>query len=333
MTNILVTGGAGYIGSHTCKALARAGYTPITYDNLSSGNRWAVQWGPLEEGDLLDEARLAAVFARHAPVAVMHFAARSLVGESMRNPALYYSANVHGGLNLLNACRAAGCGHLIMASSCAVYGTPPRMPIVETTPPAPINPYGASKLMLERMLADFDAAHGQTFVALRFFNAAGADEDGEIGERRPQETHLIPLVLDAVTGRRPPLTVLGEDYPTPDGTAVRDYLHVGDMAGLHLRALDRLLSGGESAVLNIGTGHGASVRQVIEMAEEVTGRPVPHVRGPRRPGDPPTLVADATAAERLLGRNLLPRSTLRTILQTAWNWHSSPAYADTWAHG
>lgn len=327
MANIVVTGGAGYIGSHACKALAAAGHTPITYDNLSSGNRWAVRWGPLEEGDLLDSVRLAAVFERYAPRAVIHFAALSLVGQSVEVPELYYDVNVRGGLNLLEACRTAGCRHLVMASSCAVYGMPPRMPITEAMPLAPINPYGASKQMLERILADYEAAHGLTFVALRFFNASGADPDGEIGEQRPHETHLIPLVLDAVAGRRPPLTVMGDDYDTPDGTAVRDYVHVADMADIHVRALDRLLAGGPSAVLNIGSGRGASVREVIAMAEEVTGRKVPHVVGARRPGDPPVLVADARAAERLLGPRLMPRSDLATILATAWGWHQGSAHA------
>lgn len=327
MANVIVTGGAGYIGSHACKALAEAGHTPVTYDNLSTGNRWAVRWGPLEEGDLLDEERLAAVFERYAPAAVLHFAAVSLVGESVADPELYYDVNVRGGFNVLTACRRAGCRHLIFSSTCAVYGTPERLPITEGMPTEPINPYGASKAMLERMLADYGAAYGLTFVTLRFFNAAGADAGGEIGERRTRESHLIPLVIDAVTGLRPPLTVLGTDYETPDGMAVRDYLHVSDMADLHLRALDHLVKGGESAVLNVGTGRGASVGEVIAMVEEVTGRTVPRTLGPRRPGDPPVLVADAEAATRLLGPDLLPRSDLRTIVESAWAWQSSPFYA------
>lgn len=329
MANIIVTGGAGYIGSHTCKALARAGHTPIAFDNLSTGNRWAVRWGPLEEGDILDEARLAAVFARYRPRAVLHFAAASLVGESMREPALYYAANVRGGINVLDACRAANCRAFVLSSTCAVYGTPARVPITEATPTDPINPYGASKLMLERVLADYRRAYGIASLALRFFNAAGADADAEIGERRPTESHLIPLVLDAVTGLRPPLTILGTDYPTPDGTAVRDFLHVSDIADIHLRALAHLEGGGEGGAVNIGTGNGASVREIIAMAERVTGRPVPHRLGSRRPGDPPVLVADAEAATRLLGPDLLPRSDLATIVENAWAWHKSPAYART----
>ena len=329
MANIIVTGGAGYIGSHTCKALALSGHTPVTYDNLSTGNRWAVRWGPLEEGDILDEARLAAVFARYRPRAVMHFAAASLVGESVREPALYYAANVRGGLNVLDACRAADCRAVVMSSTCAVYGTPARLPITEATPTDPINPYGASKLMLERILADYRRAYGIASLALRFFNAAGADADGEIGERRPSESHLVPLVLDAVTGLRPPVTVLGTDYPTPDGTAVRDYLHVSDIADVHLRALAHLEADGEGGAINIGAGQGASVNEVIAMAEAVTGRSVPRRAGARRPGDPPVLVADAEAATRLLGPGLLPRSDLATIVANAWAWQSSEAYMRT----
>lgn len=320
---VLVTGGAGYVGSHACKALAQAGFAPVAYDNLSTGNRWAVRWGPLEPGDILDPHTLHLAFKRHGPVAVLHFAGAALVGESVREPALYWRQNVAGTLNLVEACRVHDVPVLVFSSTCAIYGTPERVPIGEATPKAPINPYGASKLAVERLLADGAEAYGLRFAALRYFNAAGADPDGEIGEHRPVETHLIPLLLDAVLGLRPPLQVLGTDYPTPDGTAIRDYVHVADLAVAHVRALERLLAGGASIACNLGTGEGHSVRQVVEAAERVTGRPVPRREAPRRPGDPPALVADATRARRELA--LLPSNPmgLERILETAWAWHSN----------
>jgi UDP-arabinose 4-epimerase len=318
---VLVTGGAGYIGSHACKALAAAGYLPVTYDNLSIGNRWAVRWGPLERGDILDAARLHEVFRAHRPVAVMHFAALALVGESMAAPGLYYRTNVGGVLTLADAARIHDVEALVFSSTCAVYGTPERMPIDEDTPKRPINPYGASKLMAERILEDFAMAHGLRHMALRYFNAAGADPECEIGERRDVETHLVPLALDAILGRRPPLRVFGDDYPTPDGTAIRDYIHVSDLAAAHVRALDRLLDGGPSAKFNLGTGRGYSVREVLDAAARVAGRPVPHETAPRRPGDPPALVADPAAAAAALGGELTGRSNLETIIETAWAWH------------
>jgi UDP-glucose-4-epimerase GalE len=321
---ILVTGGAGYIGSHACKALAAAGYNPVTYDNFSTGNRWAVRWGPLEIGDILDVTRLHEVFAAHRPVGVMHFAALALVGESMAAPSLYYRSNVTGAVTLLDACRLHGVEAFVFSSTCAVYGTPERMPIAEDTPKAPINPYGASKLMVERVLDDYAMAYGLRHVALRYFNAAGADPEGEIGEERAVETHLIPLALDAALGRRPPLRVFGEDYPTPDGTAVRDYIHVSDLAEAHVRALGLLLEGAPSSKLNLGTGAGYSVRQVLDAAASIAGRPVPHETAPRRPGDPPALVADPRAAFALLGQDLTARSGLERIIETAWAWHARP---------
>ena len=319
--SVIVTGGAGYIGSHACKALAQAGYLPVTYDNLSIGNRWAVRWGPLERGDILDAARLNEVFKAHRPVAVLHFAALALVGESMTAPSLYYRTNVTGAVNLLDACRVHDVPAFVFSSTCAVYGMPECLPITEDSPPRPINPYGASKLMVERILDDYGMAYGLRSMALRYFNAAGADPDGEIGEARDVETHLVPLALDAVLGRRPPLKVLGDDYPTPDGTAIRDYIHVSDLAEAHVRALEALLAGGASRKLNLGTGAGYSVRQVLETVESVTGRSVPCEMAPRRPGDPPELVAAADAARDLLGSGLTRRSDLVSIIETAWRWH------------
>ncbi len=325
--NVIVTGGAGYIGSHACKALAASGFSPVTYDNLSIGNRWAVKWGPLELGDILDTGRLDEVFKAHRPVAVMHFAALAQVGESVSEPSLYYRTNVTGALNLLDACRAHGVPVFVFSSSCAVYGSPDKLPITEDAPKAPISPYGASKLMVERILADFEISNGLRYMGLRYFNAAGADPDGEIGECRNVETHLIPLVLDAIEGSRPPVKVLGNDYPTPDGTAIRDYIQVTDLAETHVRALELLMTGGPSKILNLGTGRGYSVREVIDTAIEITGRPVPHENAPRRLGDPAQLVADSSAARALLGDSITQRSSLDHIVETAWRWQSSDAYA------
>ena len=323
---ILVTGGAGYIGSHACKALAEAGYTPVTYDNLSIGNRWAVRWGPLERGEIGDAARLDEVFRRHSPAGVLHFAALALVGESVAEPSRYYHANVGGVLSVLDAARRHGVGAFVLSSTCAVYGAPAVVPIAEDTPPRPINPYGASKLMAERILTDFGQAYGLPGMALRYFNAAGADPDGAIGERRDVETHLLPLAIDAALGRRPPLRILGDDYPTPDGTAIRDYIHVADLALAHVRALDHLLAGGAPGVLNLGTGLGHSVREVLAAVAAAAGRPVPMELAGRRPGDPPELVARADAARALLGADMLARSDLATIVETALRWHRSDLY-------
>ncbi len=323
---ILVTGGAGYIGSHACKALAEAGHVPITYDNLSTGNRWAVRWGPLEIGDIHDASRLHDVFRKHRPEGVIHFAARALVGESVSHPTLYYRDNISGALSVLDAARTHDVGAFVFSSTCAVYGQPDAMPIAEDVPPRPMNPYGASKLMVERILADYHAAYGLPFMALRYFNAAGASASGEIGERRDIETHLIPLAIEAALGRRPPLTILGDDYPTPDGTPVRDYIHVEDLALAHLRALDLLLGGGAARVVNLGTGRGHSVSEVLSSIEAVSGRRVPTTVGPRRPGDPPELVAAATAARQLLGEDITARSDLANIVSSALKWHTSSFY-------
>lgn len=317
---ILVTGGAGYIGSHACKALAHAGHTPVTYDNLVYGHRRAVRWGPLEEGDIADRARLDAVIETYRPVAVLHFAAYAYVGESVADPGKYYRNNVAGTLTLLEALRDHGVSRLIFSSTCATYGMPQDVPITESHPQNPINPYGASKLMIERMLADFETAHGLRSIALRYFNAAGADPDAEIGEAHDPETHLIPLVLDAAAGRRPSITVNGDDYDTPDGTCIRDYIHVTDLAEAHVLALRALERGAPSGACNLGNGQGFSVREVIERARRVTGCTIPVEIGPRRPGDPPRLVGDARQAHRTLGWT--PRhADLDTILATAWAWH------------
>jgi UDP-arabinose 4-epimerase len=321
--NILVTGGAGYIGSHACKALARAGYTPISYDNLVYGHRWAVRWGPFEEGDILDRARLDVVLERYRPAAVLHFAAYAYVGESVQDPGKYYRNNVAGTLTLLEAIRDHGIDKLIFSSTCATYGIPERVPIREDHPQRPINPYGASKLMIERMLQDFDTAHGLRSVSLRYFNAAGADPDGEIGEAHDPETHLIPLVLDAAAGRRPAITVYGDDYDTPDGTCIRDYIHVSDLADAHVLSLRALENGAATTAYNLGNGQGFSVREVIAAAEAVSARRVPVEIGARRPGDPARLVGEAARAHELLGWQ--PRFTqLDSILTTAWKWSQGP---------
>lgn len=321
---ILVTGGAGYVGSHACMALAAAGYVPVTYDNLSRGHRWAVQFGPFEEGDILDRARLEAVFAAHRPVAVMHFAAFAYVGESVENPGLYQRNNVDGSQSLIDAAVAAEVRRIVFSSTCATYGTPARVPIGEDTPFAPVNPYGETKAEIERRLSAKADAGELVFAALRYFNAAGAAPGGEIGEDHDPETHLIPLALAAAAGRGRALTVFGDDYPTEDGTCVRDYIHVLDLADAHIRALEHLLKGGGSLRLNLGTGRGHSVREVISATEKVTGRPVPHSVGPRRAGDPPALVADAGAARRVLGWQAT-RSDLETLIADAWGWYRAQA--------
>lgn len=318
---ILVTGGAGYIGSHACKALSRAGYLPVAYDNLVHGHEWAAKWGPLERGDILDEARLEEVMSRHRPRAVMHFAAFAYVGESVSEPAKYYRNNVAGSLALLESCRRKGIDRFVFSSTCATYGVPDALPIHEETPQRPINPYGASKLMVERVLADFGAAYGLRSVALRYFNAAGADPDGEIGEDHAPEPHIIPLVLDAAAGKRESISIFGDDYDTPDGTCIRDFIHVTDLADAHVKALQKLEGGGlQRAAHNLGTGSGVSVLQLIRAAERVTGKAIKVTHGPRRPGDPPELVADASAARAELG--WIPvMSDVDTILRTAWEWH------------
>ena len=321
---ILVTGGAGYIGSHVCMALAEAGYQPVTYDSLADGHEWAVRWGPLEGGDITDCTRLTAVMEHYRPLAVMHFAGHIAAGESVSDPGKYYRTNVGGSLCLLEAMRAHGLAHLVFSSSAAVYGTPDATPIPETHPLRPINPYGMSKLMVEHMIGDFATAHGLCAASLRYFNAAGADPSGVIGEAHDPETHAIPLAIQAALGARPHFEIFGTDYPTPDGTAIRDYVHVVDLATAHLAALQHLLHGGEGLAVNVGTGHGHSVREVVAAVESAAGRSLNTREGPRRAGDPPALVADPSVAMERLGWR--PRHTeLSDIVASAWAWHEASA--------
>jgi UDP-glucose 4-epimerase len=325
MQHVLVTGGAGYIGSHACKALNAAGYVPVTYDSLITGWRDAVRFGPFEQGDLLDRARLDAVFATYRPVAVMHFAALSLVGQAEADPGLYWKNNVGGSLSLIEACVAAGCSQFVFSSTCAVYGEHDEVTLDEATPQAPLNAYGGSKRAIEDMLRDFGAAHGLRHVIFRYFNVAGADPDAEIGEFHRPETHLIPLMLDAVAGRRAALTIHGDDYPTHDGTCIRDYVHVCDLVDAHVLGLRHLEGGGETRVFNLGTGRGFSVREVIEAARRITNREVPHSVGPRRSGDATRLVSGSSRAESELGWSP-GRSTMDHMIADAWQWHQVGHY-------
>lgn len=319
--NVLVTGGAGYIGSHACKALAQAGYMPITYDNLVYGHPWAVKWGPLEEGDIGDRIRLNEVIARYRPGAVLHFAAYAYVGESVEDPGKYYRNNVAGTLTLLEAMRDTGVDKLVFSSTCATYGMPLQTPICESHPQSPVNPYGASKLMIERMLRDFYSAYGLSSVSLRYFNAAGADPVGEIGEVHNPETHLIPLVLEAAMGKRPALTIFGDDYDTPDGTCIRDYIHVSDLADAHVLALKSLENASNGMAYNLSNGQGFSVREIVKAAQTVTGLTIPVNMGQRRPGDPAKLIGDSTLIRGSLGWK--PKyPDIHSIITSAWNWHS-----------
>jgi UDP-glucose 4-epimerase len=318
---ILVVGGAGYIGSHAVRYLLRAGHEVRVLDNLIFGHERAVPAGLLIRGDLADSPSLNDALQGAGFDAVMHFAAYAYVGESVTDPAKYYRNNVIGTLNLLDAMRAAAVSKIVFSSTCATYGIPAKVPITEATPTNPINPYGYTKLVIERALADYAAAYGIGAAALRYFNACGSADDGSIGEDHDPETHLIPLVLDVALGKRPNVTVFGTDYPTPDGTCVRDYIHVDDLADAHWRVLDRIQPG-KLLIYNLGTGQGASVRQVIDAAERITGKPITVIEGPRRPGDPPELVAAADAARRDLGWT--PRYTnIEEIVESAWRWHQS----------
>jgi len=316
---ILVTGGAGYIGAHCCKALATAGFQPVVYDNLSTGHRNFVS-GALVEGNLLDRPRLAATFAQHKIAAVMHFAAASLVGESVSDPQKYYFNNVVGTLTLLRVMREAGCSRIVFSSTGAVYGNADSKPLPENFPCNPINPYGASKWMIERMLADYRNAYGFGAFCLRYFNASGADPAGDVGELRENETHLIPRAMMALQGHVEDFAIFGDDYDTPDGTAVRDYIHVNDLAAAHVQALQLLLTGHPGGSFNLGTGSGYSVREILAAIERETGRKVAHVVKPRRPGDPTYLVADPSAARRVL-KFEPAHSDLSSIVRTAWAWH------------
>ncbi len=318
---VLVTGGAGYIGSHACKSLALSGYTPVTLDNFVYGHRSAVRWGPLIEGDVGDEALVRHVLRQERIAAVMHFAGYAYVGESVRSPGKYYRNNASNTAVLLEAMRAEGVRDIVFSSTCATYGVPRAMPIAEDHPQHPVNPYGESKLFVEHMLEAFRVAHELRYAALRYFNAAGADADGALGEDHEPETHLIPLVVDAARGARPSVSIFGTDYPTPDGTAVRDYVHVTDLADAHVGALEKLRAGSAALRLNLGTGVGHSVREVIRMVEIVSGLPVPAKDAPRRAGDPPELVAASGKARDVLG--WVPRhSDLANIVATAWRWHT-----------
>lgn len=322
---ILVTGGAGYVGSHVVRALAEGGFDPVSLDNLSEGHSEAVTAGELVVGDLENESLLRRLFDENQFAAVMHFASRCYVGESVTNPLWYYQQNVAGALPLLQVMREAEVSAFILSSSCAVYGNPKTLPLREDHPTHPVNPYGDTKLTLEKILRACDTAHGLRSVCLRYFNAAGASLDGRIGESHSPETHLLPLVLKAAKGEVPAIEVYGDDYPTPDGTAIRDYIHVEDLADAHLRALGWLLEGRESQAFNLGTGTGSSVRQAIETAQEVSGKSVPAKIVARRPGDPPELVADPGKALEILGWSA-KHSDLRTILASAWNWESNRSY-------
>jgi len=319
-----VTGGAGYIGSHACKALSAAGHTPVTLDNLVYGHEWAVKWGPFVNGDLADRELLKKTLREYEIGAVMHFAAYAYVGESMDDPGKYFRNNVTNTINLLDAMVETGVRHIVFSSTCATYGVPKQVPIGEDHPQQPINPYGESKLFIERALQWYGQAHGIRSCALRYFNAAGADADGEIGEDHDPETHLIPLVIQTALGQRPAVKIFGTDYDTPDGSAVRDYIHVTDLAEAHVSAIDRLLDGGESRRLNLGTGTGHSVKDVVSAVERVSGLPVNAIEAPRRAGDPPMLVARPGMAAELLG--WVPRhSDLETIVYTALRWHRNQA--------
>lgn len=321
---VLVTGGAGYIGSHTCKALASAGHTPIVFDNLSSGHANAVRWGPLYVGDILDPDALDAVCINHRPEMVIHFAALAYVGESVIDPSRYYRVNVTGTQTLLDAMRRHNLTRIVLSSSCATYGIPASLPISEDTLQLPVNPYGFTKLATERMAADYERAYGIRWVALRYFNAAGADPDGELGERHEPETHAIPLAIGAALGTAPPFSVMGTDYPTPDGTAVRDYVHVTDLADAHLRAMNHLDNGGSSDAFNLATGRGTSVLELIDAVAAATGKRVPVVHAARRAGDPPVLYAMAARAAKVLGWQ--PRYVdIGPMVETAVNWSMKSA--------
>lgn len=318
---VLVAGGAGYVGSHVCLALHEAGYTPVVYDNLTNGHAAFVQWGVLEQGDIRDGARLDEVIAKHRPVAVLHFAALIEVGESVKEPGRFYENNVAGAITLIEAARRGGIGCMVFSSTCATYGDPVRLPMDETHPQAPLNPYGRSKLMVEQALADYSTYAGFRSVCLRYFNAAGADEQGRIGERHHPETHAIPLALQTALGQRQGFKLFGDDYDTRDGTAVRDYIHVMDLADAHVRALKYLLEGGETSVFNLGTGTGTTVRELIDTIRRTTNLPFEVETVARRAGDAPVLVADNARAREVLGWR--PTRDLTDIIQSAWRWHSA----------
>lgn len=317
---VLVTGGAGYIGSHTCKALATQGHEVIVYDNLSTGHRKLVRWGAFEYGDIRDASRLRAVLHSHKPDGCIHFASSIAVGESVVDPGKYYDNNVIGSLRIMECMRDEGVRHLVVSGTAAVYGLPTAIPVPESSALMPINPYGRTKLVMEWMLQDFAHAHGLGWVSLRYFNAAGGDAAGESGECHDPETHLIPNVLRAIDGEIPALRLFGDDYATPDGTCIRDYIHVSDLAAAHVLALEYLMAGKPSIAMNLGTGTGISVREILDAATRVTGRKVPHSIEGRREGDPALLVADSTLAQQTLGWSM-KSSDIDTIIASAWAWH------------
>ncbi|MGV2123346.1 UDP-glucose 4-epimerase GalE [Agrobacterium vitis] len=318
MKNILVVGGAGYIGSHACKALSKAGYTPVVYDNLVHGHADSVKWGPFEQGDIADGERLDAVLSKYQPECVMHFAAFAAVGESVTDPAKYYNNNIHGSVCLLDAMRRNGVDTIVFSSTCATYGEVKSLPIVEEAPQSPVNPYGFSKLVIEQALKDYGHAYGLKWVAMRYFNAAGLDPEGDLGERHDPETHAIPLAVLAAM-RQTEFNVFGTDYDTPDGTAVRDYIHVCDLADAHVLAIDYLQKGGESGAFNLATGKGTSVKDLLEAVSEAVGAQVPIKYAPRRAGDAPALYASGDKARSLLGWT--PRYTdINLIVKTAADW-------------
>ncbi|MGO8189460.1 UDP-glucose 4-epimerase GalE [Rhizobium leguminosarum] len=317
---VLVVGGAGYIGSHTCLDLANKGYTPVVFDNFSNGHREFVKWGPAEEGDIRDRARLDEVLAKHKPAAILHFAALIEVGESVKDPVSFYENNVIGTLTLLSAAQAAGINAFVFSSTCATYGLPQSVPLDETHRQAPINPYGRTKYIVEQALADYDQYRSLRSVVLRYFNAAGADFEGRIGEWHQPETHAIPLAIDAALGRRQGFKVFGSDYETRDGTCVRDYIHVLDLADAHVRAVEYLLRGGDSVALNLGTGTGTTVKELLGAIEDVSNRPFPVEYIGRREGDSHTLVANNDKARDVLG--WVPQYDLSEIIRSAWDWHA-----------
>jgi UDP-glucose 4-epimerase len=317
---VLVTGGAGYVGSHAAKQLIKSGHEVVILDNLSEGHRPAAGKLPFVEASLHDRERIAAAMREHTIEAVMHFAAFAYVGVSVKDPAIYYKNNIVGSLSLLDAMRDAGVDRIVFSSSCATYGIPNRVPITEDHPQHPISPYGYTKLAIEHALADYSHAYGFGYAALRYFNASGAAADGTIGEDHDPETHLIPLILQVALGQRESVDIFGTDYPTPDGTCIRDYIHVDDLATAHVAALEKLKPR-TALKLNLGTGHGASVQEVVDLCSEITGRPIAVRRVARREGDPPALVADASAAKRELGWQ--SRYSIRQIIESAWHWHKS----------
>jgi UDP-glucose 4-epimerase len=321
MANILVAGGAGYIGAHTCLDLFNKGYTPIVYDNLSNGHAEFVKWGPLEIGDVRDRGRLDEVFRKYRPAAIVHFAAAIEVGASTRDPGFYHENNVAGTIALLRAAQAAGVDKIVFSSTCATYGIPSSIPIDEGHSQSPINPYGRSKLIVEQILKDLDLYQGFRSVILRYFNAAGADPEGRIGEWHSPETHAVPIAIETALGRWPYFQIMGTDYETSDGSCVRDFVHVLDLADAHTRAITHLLNNGTSCALNLGTGHGTTVKELLSSVRQVAGRDFEVRHGPRREGDTPVLVADNTLAGRTLGWS--PRHDLGSIIGTAYNWHSS----------